>query len=166
MRLCSVIFGGLAVLAAAACGSSDCGSTSPLICHANRSTANEVAGAWAQVTPTNGSTLIAQLTARDTTLSGAGTFTTVAGVATPVDVRGFVFWRDSFFAPSGHEIPAEPIMVLDFISGPQLLAHLNQAVLQDQNTLFGGVVYSDNASATYAITFRHPAVALSAHASH
>src|SRR6266576_5418967 len=85
---------------------SNCGPTDAMVCSANRSVAERVVGAWTQVRTANGTSLQVHLSAHDTTLSGSGTYSTTPAAVGAVEIRGFVFWQDSLFAPSGFVIPA------------------------------------------------------------
>src|SRR5450756_140959 len=105
-RLTSVL---LIFAAASACHDTTAPSVS-----ANRSVAERVVGAWTQVRAANGTSLQVHLSAHDTTLSGSGTYSTTPAAVGAVEIRGFVFWRDSLFPPSGFVVPAQPVVVLDF----------------------------------------------------
>jgi hypothetical protein len=149
MRYCVVL---LLAVGSIGCSSSECGVTDPRACDANRAMANNMTGGWLQLYAARGATLRFKLAAHDTTLIGTGTYTTDAGPTGSVDVRGFVFWRDSFFAPSGHEIPAEPIIVLDFTFDSGRTARFDQGVIL-RDTLVGGLTFAEAPTGTYGVSF-------------
>ena len=148
---------GLFILAAAslaACSdSSGCGPTDPKICSANRAAATAVAGTWTLAQVTNGTSVQMHLSAHDTTLSGTGTYSTTGTSAGTVQIRGFVFWRDSFFAPSGFEVPAAPVVILNFVFDNGKTARFDQATLTGQNTLYGVLTFADDNSTSFGVSF-------------
>jgi hypothetical protein len=138
-----------------------CGPTDPKVCSANRSVADSanrsvaemVVGAWTQVRAANGTSLQVHLSANDTTLSGSGTYSTTPAAVGAVEIRGFVFWRDSLFAPSGFVVPAEPVVVLDFTFDDGRTARFDQAILAGADTLNGVLTFSEDKSYSYGISF-------------
>ena len=89
------------------------------------------------------------LAARDTTLSGTAT-SSPEGTAR---ITGYVFWQDAAFVPSGHVMPAHPVVVLTFAFANGTSAHFDQAVLQSQDTLSGALTFSDAPFSTYGTSF-------------
>src|SRR5262249_20265783 len=141
-------FVSLVAILAVGCGSSsDCGPTDPRICGANRAAAGQMAGNWREVGAPGGTGFFVTLGAHGTSLVGGGSYTTTTGTSGAVDVRGFVFWRDSFFAPSGYEIPATSNVVLDFTFANRS-AHLNQGSLSG-DTLTGVITFSEDPFTAY-----------------
>ena len=134
-------------------GSSNCGPTDPKVCSANRSLTSLVAGEWTQAPLANGTALQMRLSAHDTTLFGTGTYSTTGSPVGAVEISGFVFWRDSFFAPAGVEIPAEPVVVLDFAFDNGTTAHFDQATLTGQDTLTGVLTFSQDKFHSYGVSF-------------
>jgi hypothetical protein len=141
--------------ATSACSNlSNCGPTDPKVCSANRSVAEMVVGAWTQVRAANGTSLQVHLSAHDTTLSGSGTYSTTAPAAVgAVEIRGFVFWRDSLFPPSGFVVPAQPVVVLDFTFDNGRTARFDQATMAGADTLNGALTFSEDKFHTYGISF-------------
>lgn len=151
MRSCFVIL--LAALVGCS-ETSDCGPTSPQVCESNRSLASHVAGGWLETGTANGMRFRMDLSAHDTTLMGTGTYSTDAGGSGTVDITGFVFWRDSYFAPNGHEIPATSNVVLGLTLDSGRTAQLDQAFLMAADTLFAAITFADgNNFTTYVTTF-------------
>ncbi len=132
---------------------SNCGPTDPKVCSANRSVAEMVVGAWTQVRAANGTSLQVHLSAHDTSLSGSGTYSTTPAVAGVVEIRGFVFWQDSLFAPSGFVIPAQPVVVLDFTFDNGRTARFDQATLAGADTLNGALTFSEDKFHSYGVSF-------------
>lgn len=151
MRFCLVVLAAASVVACS--GPSYCGPTDPKVCSANRSVASVVAGGWTQVPFANVTSVQMHLSAHDTTLSGTGTYSTTGSSIGAVEIRGFVFWRDSFFAPSGFVIPAEPVVVLDFSFDNGRTAHFDQAILAGQDTLNGVLTFSEDKFRSYGVSF-------------
>src|SRR5450759_1521235 len=132
---------------------SNCGPTDPKVCSANRSVAEMVVGAWTQVRTANGTSLQVHLSAHDTTLSGSGTYSTTTPAAIgAVEIRGFVFWQDTSFPPSGFVVPAEPVVVLDFTFDNGRTARFDQAILAGADTLNGVLTFSEDKFYSYGVS--------------
>jgi hypothetical protein len=141
-----------AVLLVFAAASACHDTTAPSV-SANRSVAEMVVGAWTQVRAANGTSLQVHLSAHDTTLSGSGTYSTTAAGVGAVEIRGFVFWQESFFPPSGFVVPAQPVVVLDFTFDNGRTARFDQATLAGADTLNGVLTFSEDKSYSYGISF-------------
>ena len=151
MRLLRLIL----IFAAVSCSnSSNCGPTDPKVCSANRSVADMVVGAWTQVRAANGTSLQVHLSAHDTTLSGSGTYSTTTPAAIgAVEIRGFVFWQDTSYPPSGFVVPAHPVVVLDFTFDNGRTARFDQAILAGADTLNGVLTFSEDKFYSYGVSF-------------
>jgi hypothetical protein len=93
------------------------------------------------------------LAARDTKLSGTATYSMTAGAGGTASITGYVFWQDAAFVPSGHVMPAHPVVVLNFALANGTSARFDQAVLQGQDTLSGALTFSDAPFSTYGTSF-------------
>jgi hypothetical protein len=144
-RLTSVL---LIFAAASACH----GTTAPSV-SANRSVAERVAGAWTQVHAANGTSLQVHLSAHDTTLSGSGMYSTTPAAVGAVAIRGFVFWQEESFPPSGFVVPAHSVVVLDFTFDNGRTARFDQAILAGADTLKGALTFSEAKFTTYGVSF-------------
>ena len=133
---------------------SACHDTTAPSVSANRSVAEMVAGAWTQVRAANGTSLLVHLSAHDTTLSGSGTYSTTAPAAIgAVEIRGFVFWQDTSFPPSGFVVPAQPVVVLDFTFDNGRTVRFDQATLAGADTLNGVLTFSEDNFTSYGVSF-------------
>jgi hypothetical protein len=132
---------------------SNCGPTDPKICSANRAAAEMVVGGWNQVSAANGTSLQVHLSAHDTTLSGSGTYSTTPATVGAVEIRGFVFWQDTSFPPSGFVVPAQPVLVLDFTFDNGRTARFDQAMLAGADTLKGVLTFSGDEFTSYGVSF-------------
>ena len=83
------------------------------------------------------------LAARDTTLVGTVTYSTPSGVEATASITGYVFWQDAESVPSGHTMPAQSVVVLDFAFANGETVHFDQGTLQARDTLFGVLNFSD-----------------------
>ena len=140
----------LATSLAACSGSSECGLTAPC---GTRSTAEAVAGSWAEVQNWKGISMRISLAAMDTTLAGTATYSmTGAGTGT-ASISGYVFWQDAAFVPSGNVMPAHPVVVLNLAFSDGTRARFDQALLQKQDTLSGALTFSSEPFNSYGTTF-------------
>jgi hypothetical protein len=149
MRLSILVL--LAFGVAACSDSTTCAPTAP--CIALRSTADSLTGSWKEVETWNGVTIRMSLTARDSTLAGAGTYSDTSGASGTGQVTGFVFWQDSTFVPAGYVMPAHPVVVLRFAFSNGRAATFDQGVIEQQNTLSGVLTFADDSSASYGVHF-------------
>ena len=149
MRFCLVI---VAAALAVGCGeSSGCGPTDPQICEANRSVARQLAGGWQEVGSPGGTNFVVTLAAHDASLIGSGSYASTSGMSGRTTILGIVSWRDSFFAPSGFEVPAAPTITLDFTFGNRT-ARLDQATISG-DTMNGAITFSEDPFTTYVVKF-------------
>ena len=142
----------LAVMTMDCSAASGCGPTEAVRCAADRAAASALAGTWTQLQPANGVSVRMTLSARDTILTGTGTFTAAGGAGGTTQVAGFVFWRDPVSSPNGI-MPAEPSTILDFTFQNGVAARFDQAKLFGRDTLAGVLTFSSNASASYGVVF-------------
>ena len=142
----------LAVIMVGCSTASNCDATGPAPCVADRAAASALAGSWMQLEPVNGRSVRMTLSARDTILTGTGTFSATGGPGGATQIAGFVFWRDALASPAGL-LPAEPITVLNFTFADGVTARFDQAKLFGQDTLKGALTYSSNESVSYGVSF-------------
>lgn len=134
-----------------ACSEGGCGMTAP--CVAMRSTATAIAGSWADVQALRGISMQFSVAARDTTLFGTVKYSMPPGVEDTASVTGYVFWQNAAAVPSGHTMPAHPVVVLNFTFANGLSAHFDQGVLQGRDTLLGVLTFSDSPFVAYGTGF-------------
>ena len=149
VRVCILLL--LPTSLAACSGSSGCGSTAP--CGTVRSAAEAVAGSWTEVETWRGISMRISLAARDTTLSGTAIYSTHTSTEGTASIAGYVFWQDAANVPSGHVMPAHPVVVLNFAFANGTSAPFDEAVLQGQDTLSGALTFSDAPFSTYGTSF-------------
>jgi hypothetical protein len=70
-----------------------------------------------------------------------------------VEIRGFVFWQDESFPPSGFVVPAQPVVVLDFTFDNGRTARFDQAILSGADTLNGALTFSEDKFHSYGVSF-------------
>ena len=142
----------LAVMMMDCSAASGCGPTGLAHCADDRAAASSLAGTWTQLRPANGVSVRMTLAARDTILTGTGTFIATDGTDGTTQVAGFVFWRAAASSPNGI-MPAAPIAILNLTFQNGVAARFDQAKLFGRDTLAGVLTFSSNASVSYGVEF-------------
>lgn len=131
---------------------SGCSPAAPT-CALTQGMASSLAGTWTQVSAANGISLQFQMAARDTTLTGTGTYTAGSGGGA-VQLTGFVFWQQSGATPGGGMSPAGPSVVVDVTFDNGTSTRLDQATLVGQDTLRGVLNFASGKTFTsYLVSF-------------